>query len=366
MGGRIISMMERRTKNMVPTNYLHGYGFQYDSLNRMKAGNFYACLNKPGEMYDITNLSQPVLYFHLKDHPGNVRAVVTPTASSTATIAQVNDYYPFGMCYTKNPSTFINKRKYNGKEEQEMPGRWLDYGMCFYDPQLGRFHSVDPLAEAYHFQSPYVYAANNPIRFIDVVGAGPGDPVKVKDVTGQYRDGTTGTKYTITVYVDQPGKGGDRDTYEIGLGGVDVGHTFVGLSRTNEDGTVTEATIGFYPSEAVNPVSGEIETDGAFYDDSGHPSDVSKTMEVTADEFNAALDFMDSQDGAKYNLDKNNCTDFGLNTANATGQKLTDTQGTWQGGGGSNPGDLGQDLRGTAGTTTSTRGSSNNGSSTKV
>lgn len=170
MGGRIISLMERRTKNMVPTNYLHGYGFQYDGLNSMKAGNFYACLNKSGEMYDITNLSQLVLYYHLKDHLGNVRAVVTPTASNTATIAQVNDYYPFGMCYTKNPSTFTNKRKYNGKEELEIPGRWLDYGFRYYDSAIARFTSTDPLAEKNHFQSGSAYAVNNPILFMDYMG----------------------------------------------------------------------------------------------------------------------------------------------------------------------------------------------------
>jgi len=36
------------------------------------------------------------------------------------------------------------------------------------------FYTVDPLAESYSFQSPYAYAANNPIKFVDVNGAGPG------------------------------------------------------------------------------------------------------------------------------------------------------------------------------------------------
>jgi len=43
-----------------------------------------------------------------------------------------------------------------------------------YDPQLGRFMTIDPLSENYSFQSPYAYAVNNPIKFQDVNGMGPG------------------------------------------------------------------------------------------------------------------------------------------------------------------------------------------------
>jgi RHS repeat-associated protein len=53
---------------------------------------------------------------------------------------------------------------------------WYDYGSRFYSADIARFSTIDPLSEKYSFQSLYAYATNNPIRFIDWMGMGPGDP----------------------------------------------------------------------------------------------------------------------------------------------------------------------------------------------
>jgi hypothetical protein len=53
-----------------------------------------------------------------------------------------------------------------------------DYGMRIYNAALGKFLSVDPEFERYLHLSPYCFAADGPIRLIDVNGCGPGDGQK--------------------------------------------------------------------------------------------------------------------------------------------------------------------------------------------
>ena len=96
--------------------------------------------------------------------------------------------------YTKN------NYLYNGKELQDdaFAGRslnWYDYGRRFYDASLARFHTLDPLAEKYAPQSPYVYAANNPIIFVDVMGMGPGLAIAVGFTDQKARIGVNDKKF---------------------------------------------------------------------------------------------------------------------------------------------------------------------------
>ncbi len=113
--------------------------------------------------------------YHLKDHLGNTRVAYSDANNNgfidEDEILQVTDYYPFGMRHEIEgyPNHANQKYLYNGKELQEETG-WYDYGARMYDPALGRFHTQDRFAEKYLDWTPYQYAGNNPILFIDVNG----------------------------------------------------------------------------------------------------------------------------------------------------------------------------------------------------
>ncbi|MFC3197068.1 DUF6443 domain-containing protein, partial [Parapedobacter deserti] len=144
----------------ITTDYIDGIEWEGSALNviHMEEGRIL-----PSGIYDYV----------LRDHLGNTRSGFSSNATGMAKF--VADYRPFGTVYNQGsiPSP-KNRYLYNGKELQDGSG-YYDYGARFYDPVIGRWGSVDPLADEFDNVSPYNYALNNPLRYIDPDGMAASD-----------------------------------------------------------------------------------------------------------------------------------------------------------------------------------------------
>ncbi|ASW73641.2 sugar-binding protein [Chryseobacterium piperi] len=156
-------------KNSIPgltidiqTDYLDGFQYEDNVLQFVPTSEGY---------YDFVKNKY---IYHYTDHLGNVRLSYTRNNTSLEIIEE-NNYYPFGLKHEGyNPlnGNSAYQYKYNGKELQTETGMY-DYGARFYMPDIGRWGVVDPKAELMRRWSPYNYAFDNPIRFIDPDGRAP-------------------------------------------------------------------------------------------------------------------------------------------------------------------------------------------------
>ena len=214
-----------------------------------------------GEGRAIFNTSNQWSYeYDLKDHLGNTR-VSFLADNAAAQPKQYKDYYPFGLEMAKwyinegTPTKFL----YNGKELQDEYGlRWYDYGARFYDPTIGRWNTIDPLAEMSRRWSPYVYGKNNPIRFIDPDGMGDQDRVKKVEISGipNYRYSGSPVSVSGTLKASYGSGGFDFKSGEIHVALTGTIVQGSGTGSISAEGPGAKGSLSFLTGEATLKAGG--------------------------------------------------------------------------------------------------------------
>jgi RHS repeat-associated protein len=127
---------------------------------------------------------------------GNIRVTIDDDTS----VVGYNDYYPFGKQMPERCMNNANSEdvyKFSGKElDEEYDLDYYYFGARYYDPAIGRWMVVDPLAGKYPSYSPYNYALNNPINIFDPDGR------DITIVIDRTRDNGTTTMGNVTVNSD--------------------------------------------------------------------------------------------------------------------------------------------------------------------
>ncbi|WP_369013563.1 RHS repeat domain-containing protein [Flavobacterium anhuiense] len=103
--------------------------------------------------------------YEIKDHLGNVRAVIEKESGSPV-IKSFADYYPFGEQLPSRNALSNYRYAFQGQELDQETGMEA-FQLRLWDGRIGRWLSTDPYRE---YQSPYVGMGNNPISLIDPNG----------------------------------------------------------------------------------------------------------------------------------------------------------------------------------------------------
>lgn len=101
---------------------------------------------------------------YVTDYLGNNRFVVTGSE-----LAQSNNYYPYGGIWDKKVSASSQLWKFGGKELDSHTNIYF-WNFRNYEPTIGGFFTPDPLAAMNYSMSPYTFAFNNPINYIELLG----------------------------------------------------------------------------------------------------------------------------------------------------------------------------------------------------
>ena len=190
--------------SVTTTDYLNGFQYLQSGTAGVAVLKFFPTSEGYVDNTVVSGVNTYNYVFNYTDHLGNVRLSYTKYPNSTVlTILSENHYYPFGLTHsgynmtkldydaiqsgdtvlTFTPCTICpNMYMFNNKELQaDLSLNNYDFGARNYDPAIGRWMNIDPLAENTTDVSPYVYGLNNPVFFVDSNGKEADDFVDQND-----------------------------------------------------------------------------------------------------------------------------------------------------------------------------------------
>jgi len=155
----------------------------------------------------------------------------------TNEILQEHHYYPFGMAmegdWVNNPVK-VNRYRYNGKELEEDFGlNWYAYGARYYDPAIGRFTGVDPIADQFAWVSEYNYAENEPVANIDLHGLQSVHYLGIEELKSRAEGIKTAIEQKINNAKEAIKDAGSR-IYDKVIGNDDVGNSITATELATE------------------------------------------------------------------------------------------------------------------------------------
>jgi RHS repeat-associated protein len=177
------------TQSDRPRAYLN-YLFFDENMNFVPAlsGAFQANGHGSWQQIGTTSPMEITANGYLAVYLSNSTQIAGPTENSTVYFDQAvlrftrgrlkeeQHYYPHGLPMAAQGSTavdyLVNRHKYQSNEyKTELGLNWMDFQNRQYDPQIGRFLSVDPLADDGQEEwSPYAAMGNNPAMMVDPLG----------------------------------------------------------------------------------------------------------------------------------------------------------------------------------------------------
>lgn len=160
--------------------------------------------------------------YEMKDHLGNIRAVIAKN-SSTLEIRAYSDYYPYGMVISHGGTDY--RYGYQGANaEADAETGWNAFELRMYDSRIARWLQYDPKAE---FFSAYMGMGDNPVSLTDPDGGGTNDWFAHQNANG-----------SISLYNDV----GNHSASDMQAGELWVN---VGESNISEDAAMANASHYF-------------------------------------------------------------------------------------------------------------------------